>query len=109
MMNTIGERLAYARKLRGYTQSELAEASYVSRSVITNIETGRFSTQTVNYVAVAKTLNISHEWLIHGTEPMEVDNDRSKILDELYKVCSTLTESQQLFMLETIRSMQKHL
>lgn len=107
-MNTIGERLVYARKQRGFTQAQLAETSYVSRAVIANIETGRFSAQTVALVAICNALNINKEWLIDGEGEMEPDNERSKILNELYQVCSELTEPQQLFLLDTIRSMQKH-
>ena len=107
-MNTIGERLVHARKQRGYTQAQLAETSYVSRAVIANIETGRFSAQTVALVAICNALNINKEWLINGEGKMEPDNERSKILNELYQVCSELTEPQQMFLLETIRSMQKY-
>ena len=108
-MNTIGKRLAYARKFRGYTQDDLARASSVSRGVIGNIETNRAKTQTVYLLAFCQALDINSEWLIHGTGPMEPDNERSKILNELYKVCATLTEPQQKYLLETIRLMREHL
>lgn len=108
-MKTLGERLVHARKTRGYTQAQLAEASFVSRAVIANIETNRFTTQMVVLVAICDALNINKDWLINGTGSMEPDNNRAKILDELYQVCSTLTEAQQLFLLDTIKSMQRYL
>lgn len=107
-MDTIGKRLVYARKLRGYTQSDLAEASCVSRGVIANLETNRASTQMVYLLAFCQALDINQDWLLHGTGPIESDSERSKILNELYKVCATLTEAQQQYILETILLMQKH-
>ena len=37
-MDTLGERLNYARKNRGFTQDSLAESIGVSRGVIFNLE-----------------------------------------------------------------------
>lgn len=108
-VNTIGKRLKYIRKLRGYSQGELADISLVARAVISNIEIDRYSTQMVSYAAIAKALNINLDWLLKGIGPMEIDNERAKILDELYHTCATLTEPQQKYLLETIRLMRKHL
>ena len=108
-MNTIGNRLAYARKLRGYTQDDLARASSVSRGVIGNIETNRAKTQTVYLLAFCQALGINSEWLINGIGPIESDEERSKILNELYKACAALTEAQQKYILETIRLMREYL
>ena len=108
-MDTIGKRLKYIRKHRGHTQETLAEVSLVARAVISNIEVDRYSTQMVSYAAIAKALNVNLDWLLKGTGPMEPDNERTKILDELYRACATLTESQQKYLLETIRIMRQHL
>ena len=40
-MNTLGERLNYARKQKGYTQDSLAQTIGVSRGVIFNLEKTR--------------------------------------------------------------------
>ena len=108
-MDSLYDRFAYARKLRGFTQSELADAAYVTRGVITNIEANRKKPQMPYLVLFAQIMNVNLDWLLDGTEPMELDNERSKILNELYKACADLTEPQQKYILETIRLMQKHL
>lgn len=109
-MDKIGDRLIYIRKKRGYnTQTELADAIGVTRGVIANIETNRYNTQEIVYRALCSTLNINREWLVNGTGPVEPDNERSKLLDELYQVCSELSEPQQRFILETIKAMQRNL
>lgn len=108
-METIGQRLAFARKDMKYTQDALAEAICVSRGVIVNIELGRAEPQPVVLNAICRQLNISSEWLQFGRGKMKPDNERSKILNELFLICSTLTESEQLFLLDTIKAMQKHI
>lgn len=107
-METLGERLIYARKVRGYTQAQLAKVSFVSRAVIANIETNRFATQMVVLVAICDALNINRDWLLNGTGPMERDNQRTKILAELNHACETLTEQQQFFLLDVIKAMKQH-
>ena len=84
-MQTVGDRLRYVRNLRGWTQDELAKASLVSRGVIGNLETGRASTQKVYVEAFSRALNVNFEWLLNGNGLMEVDNERARILDELYQ------------------------
>lgn len=107
-MKTIGERLISARKQRGHTQVSLANSIGVSRGAIGNIEYEQGMPSQILLNAICKELNINQEWLLNGVGPMEPDNNRAKILDELYQVCSTLTEAQQLFLLDTIKSMQRY-
>lgn len=107
-MNTFKERLIYARERFKLSQAGLAEAIGVSRGVIFNLENKEWNRQPVVIDAICARLNINKEWLLTGDGPMEPDNDRSKILDELYQVCADLTEPQQRFMLDVIRSMKKN-
>lgn len=86
----------------------LAEAIGVTRGVISNIEYGKTDPPQIVINAVCGVLNINKEWLQFGRGPMEPENERSKILDELYQICSTLTEAQQLYLLDQIRVMKKH-
>ena len=106
-VNTIGERLKYARKLRGYSQNKLSEISLVARPVISNIEINRYSTQLANYDAIAKALNINLEWLLKGNELMEVNNERAKIVDELYHEIAGLSKEQQVCLLNMVREIKK--
>lgn len=107
-MNDFKERFVYARKTRKYTQKSLANAIGVTRGVISNIEYGITNPPRVVVSAICRELNVSESWLMDGVGPMEPEDKRAKILDELYQVCSELTEQQQLYILETIRTMQKY-
>lgn len=64
-MNDIGDRIKYARELRGLSQEELAERSGVSQTSITDVERGR-SKMPRGLNKIAKALQVSVEWLMTG-------------------------------------------
>ena len=74
-MDTLGARLNYARRKRGYTQNSLAEEIGVSRGVIYNLEKDKTSPQPIVINAICQTLKISQNWLMTGDGEME-DNVR---------------------------------
>ena len=59
-----GERLRMIRKLRGFTQAELAERLGVSKSFVTNCECGRREPSNRNLISMARVLSISTDWLL---------------------------------------------
>lgn len=107
-MNTFRERLVFARNRFNLSQAALASEIGVSRGVIYNLENKEWEKQPVVIDAICKRLNINKEWLLDGIGPMEIDNERSRIIDELYRACATLTGPQQQYILEQIRLMQKY-
>lgn len=108
-MKTFAERLTYARKMRGHTQESLANAIGVSRGVTNNLELGRTDNpQMIVVNAICNELNIRKEWLLHGTGEMESISGSRKSLDELYNVCSELSESEIQYLIAQVRLMQKH-
>lgn len=74
-MNTLKDRLKYARELRGLSQGELATLAKCSQSAIGNVESGERDTLR-NLVAVARALNCSADWLYdgHGEKPNAITN-----------------------------------
>lgn len=64
-MKTLAERLRHARRERGYTQLQLAEAAEVRQSDISKLERGD-SLKTSNLVRIARALSVSPEWLDTG-------------------------------------------
>ena len=70
LVNTFGDRLRHARKLRKLTQAELARACGLSQGAIGNYETdSRRSAK--NVFRIADVLNVDAAWLAMGTGPME--------------------------------------
>ena len=111
-MNTLGERLYYVRKSKGYTQDSLAESIGVSRGVIFNLEKNQTQPQLIVINAICQTLNINKEWLVNGIGEMEDTHEASqstKILTELYEVAKELSEDEQLYLLDTVKALKQRL
>lgn len=111
-MNTLGERLNYARKKNGYTQDSLAKSIGVSRGVIFNLEKNKTEPQTIVTNAICKTLKINKEWLINGVGEIEDVSESSKsakVLAELYEVAKELSEDEQLYLLDTVKALKQRL
>lgn len=111
-MNTLGNRLHYARKKNGYTQNSLAETIGVSRGVIFNLEKNKTEPQTIVINAICQTLKINKDWLIDGVGEMENNEQASesaKILAELYAIAKELSEDEQLYLLDTVKALKHRL
>ena len=111
-MDTLGERLNFARKKRGYTQDSLAETIGVSRGVIFNLEKNKTDPQTIVVNAICQTLKINKNWLLNGVGTMENSSELSqsaKILAELYDVAKDLSEQEQLYLLDTVKALKQRL
>lgn len=111
-MDTLGERLNYARKKNGYTQDSLASAIGVSRGVIFNLEKNKTEPQAIVINAICSTLKIKKDWLVTGKGEMEDTTDTSqsaKVLVELYNIAKELSEDEQLYLLDTVKALKQRL
>ena len=111
-MNTLGERLKYVRKNKGYTQESLADTIGVSRGVIFNLEKNKTEPQMIVVNAICQTLNINKDWLLSGDGEMGNNakaHQSAKTLAELYEVAKGLSREEQLYLLDTIKAMKARL
>ena len=69
-VNTLAERLKYARKLRDLTQKKLAQAAKVSQGAISNYET-RLRASPRHLLKLAAALKVNPLWLAEGVGPIE--------------------------------------
>lgn len=107
----IGERLRKARKSKGYTQEALATAIGASRGVITNIEYGKVEPQPLAIRAICEVLDINEQWLISGIgsmEPVSKSEKSARLLSDIYNSAKELSEEEQDYILDMIRTFQKH-
>lgn len=110
---SIGQRLKEARKSRSMSQDMLAKKIGASRGVITNIEHDKVDEpQPLVINAICNVLNINKEWLIDGIGSMDINQEATrsaKILSEIYTYSQNLSEEEQLFVLDMIKTYAKHL
>jgi transcriptional regulator with XRE-family HTH domain len=55
---SVGQRLKYWRKQKGYTQAQLAEKANMSRSYVADVERDRYNPSVETLSSIAKALNI---------------------------------------------------
>lgn len=111
-MSTIGERLKTARKIRGLSQTALADGIGVSRGVITNIERDIISDpQPIVINAICDLLEINNEWLINNNGAMEKScTDQNKqLLSSFISTIKDFSNDELLFVLDVISSYNSHL
>jgi transcriptional regulator with XRE-family HTH domain len=69
-MRTLGERLRYSRRQRGWTQEELAVKAGTNQAVIQKIENGK-SLRPRKINEIAAVLEVNPAWLMFGDEQGE--------------------------------------
>ena len=111
-MNTLGERLKLCAETKGIYPDSLAQTIGVSRGVIFNLEKNKTEPQAIVINAVCQILKINKEWLTDGTGDMEAGNQAfqsAKLLKELCDIAKELSEDEQLFLLDTVKSLKLRL
>lgn len=73
-LNSVGKRVAYARKLRSLTQHELADKAKIAQSSLATLEAER-SKSSRNLVDIALALDVPPEWLATGNHSGASLND----------------------------------
>ncbi len=73
---TFAERLREARRWRGMTQQELADASRVPIPPLSRMENGRQTPRPATVERLAAALGVEPAWLLFGTGPLRVRRAR---------------------------------
>ena len=115
---TFGERLALARKEKGYTQEQLASLIGIAKSTLTGYEKGNREPDILKIKKIIEILNIDADYLlgIDFQEKSKIDNtplntklalDIFEKLNPEFQICS-IHQMQELFSLQqtTISSLQ---
>lgn len=103
----IGNRIRALRQERGLTQDGLATAVEVSRSAVAQWETGRAGQLGSHLAAIARTLDVGVDYLLHGTDPhaptVATGGDELALL-RLYRACG---DEDRQFLLRTARRLAR--
>lgn len=79
-MNEFGERLKYARTLRGFSQIDLANLAGSSRSMISSYENGSRLPKGATLLRLSGVLRVPAQWLMEGEGPMEsTEHSQSRV------------------------------
>jgi transcriptional regulator with XRE-family HTH domain len=107
---TLGERLREARLRVHLTQDQLASRCGISRSLVSQWETGVVQDiSAANLVRAARALRVSLDWLLEGDGDGIGEQPAGYAPDpELAELWDALTESQRGALLEKIRALVAH-
>ena len=82
---TIGKRIKYCRELIGFTQEQLAEMLYVSKSIISAWENDRVDLKISMIKEIADKLHTSVSYLVEG-KVAHFDSDVTQIAELLQQI-----------------------
>ena len=84
-MNTLGERVRSLRRLRQFTQAQLAEAAGITPQAVSDLETGK--THNTGYLSeLARALDTTAEFLRYGNQVAEESPAYQTDLDKINEI-----------------------
>lgn len=96
---TVGERIIYLRKLRGYTTNKLANLSGLSQSFLRDVELNKRGISVESLSVLCDTLKISVK------DFFDIPEETTSIDDELFTSIKKLSNEQQQKLLSFIKSL----
>lgn len=96
---SMGQRIRGARMQHGLTQEELAEATELSASYLSHIETAKKKASVSAMISLANALNVSLDWLVYG----DSHNVQGVILHEAQALLEDCSVKEQRAILEVLK------
>jgi transcriptional regulator with XRE-family HTH domain len=103
---TLGQRLARARKARGFSQTELARKIGSIQALVSDYERGNLRLSAEMTIRFAKALGVSTDELL-GVKPTKTKDEMSLKLTRRLKGIESLPNAQQKALLRTIDAFLK--
>lgn len=95
---------------RNLKQAELCRMTGIQTSLMSDYLGGKKSPTIGNAILIADALNISLDTLVgKDTSSNPVIKQESKLLSKLCEEAKTLSEDEQLYLLDTIKALKEHL
>lgn len=104
LQETIADRLREARRAKGMTQAELAEASGISLRAISDLEAGKRIPRPSNLKALAEVLGHHPEAFYREAGPGAPDADRSTLIGQIVAILPALDELELRNILATAQA-----
>ncbi len=101
---TLGQKIAAARKLKGLTQNDLAEAANVEPETISRFERGMTAPSLQRLIEIASVLGVGLHTLLTSASPLKQDG-----LIALEAQMNKLSTRDQAIVLEVATRLTEHL
>lgn len=76
-LKTVGERIRYARKLKGLTQTDIYKLTGISSGNLSDIENNKSLPSSAALISLKRELGVSIDWILTGdTTPLSCEKHR---------------------------------
>lgn len=91
-LQEIGARIRQRRRELDMTQEQLAKGASVSKSFVSDMESGQTAASGLKYLSLAEALDVEVQWLLTGTalpepcgkpSPIKIPQELSKLAEEM--------------------------
>ena len=91
----IGNRIKYARNLRGVTLDDIAKKVGVAKSTIQRYEAGKIATIKLPVVeAIAIALNVNPAWVVGKSDEMELQSQKIPKIMKYYEMLNEIGKNE---------------
>lgn len=102
ILKGIGERVRQARLAKGMSQNDLCDATGLSISFISNVETGKQSMNIRKLLLISDALNVSTDWLLRNNTSTSIAISAEELTKEL-ESCTPKEREILLKLVQTIK------
>ena len=109
-MNSFGKRLRWLRQQQKLTQTQVAEATAITRGNICNYELDKFIPTGENLLKISSFFNVSTDWLLTGDQSgnnMHINNEQERILLSRFRSLTPSSQEQLLDFLTFLSTRNK--
>ncbi len=101
-MNTIGQRIRYARKLRNLTISDVSKITGLSTGNLSELENDKFAPSAHSLIAFRKAFQVHIDWILTGNPPIYLEE-----YDKVQEDQSPYFSQQEKKLLEAFRGLDE--
>lgn len=106
LVKSLGERIRYLRKQKNLSQEQLGELADIHTNYVGAIERGEKNITIESLIKVSRGLGVTLEELFRYIEPMDKDDDLSRII-QLLSNRSAVDRSLSLKLIESVFDWEK--
>ncbi|AEE91985.1 Helix-turn-helix domain protein [Tepidanaerobacter acetatoxydans Re1] len=85
-LKTIGERIKYARKLKGLTQNDIYKLTGISSGNLSDIENNKVLPSANALISLKRELGVSIDWILTGEADVAFDKKQNKSPSDIGKL-----------------------
>lgn len=91
-LKSVGDRIKYARKLKGFTQTDIYNLTGISSGNLSDIENNKTLPSANALISLKRELGVSIDWILTGKTEVPPDKQAYKLVGNVGRLSSTETD-----------------